>query len=381
MSFIEREASVALDAYARWFPVVALTGPRQSGKTTLARRVFSGKPYVSMEDASNQRRAIDDPAGFLANFPSGAVIDEVQRAPGLFSELQGLVDRRGLKGDFILTGSQQFGLLDSITQSLAGRVGMLQLMPLSRRESPLDSLERTLWKGGYPALHTGIADAGHYAWFNSYVTTYVERDVRSVLAVADLAQFRRFLLMCAARAGQLLNLNGLAADCGVTHTTARRWLTVLEASYIVFLLQPYHRNFGKRLSKSPKLYFRDSGLLCHLLGIDQPAALSTHAMRGAVFENWVVAETIKYRWNRGLRADLYFWRDNHGNEIDLLFEHERRLHGVELKSGVTFVSDWVRALARWQLQIGDEAGISSVVYGGADSFEVSGVKVMSWSAL
>lgn len=307
--------------------------------------------------------------------------NELYRAPKLFSELQGLVDQRGLKGDFVLTGSQQFGLLESITQSLAGRVGMLQLMPLSRRESPLDSLERSLWKGGYPALHSGIADAGHYAWFNSYVTTYVERDVRSILAVADLAQFRRFLLMCAARVGQLLNLYGLAADCGITHTTARRWLTVLEASYIVFLLQPYHRNFGKRLSKSPKLYFRDSGLLCHLLGIDQPAALSTHAMRGPLFENWVVTETIKYRWNRGLRADLYFWRDNHGNEIDLLFEHEGRIHGVELKSGATFVSDWVRVLNRWQAQIGDETGVASVVYGGAESFEVSAAKVMSWAAL
>ena len=306
---IARDAAPLLNQLARGFPVIAITGPRQSGKSTLAREAFARHPYVTLEDPDTRRVALADPRRFLARFPNGAVLDEVQRAPELLSYLQGRVDAAQRMGEFIVTGSQQFGLMDSITQSLAGRVGMLQLLPLSHTElrrsaSAGATLEASMWRGAYPALHAQFRDLPPQTWFASYVATYLERDVRQVLNVSNLALFQRFVLMCAARSGQLLNLNSLAADCGISQPTARQWLTVLQASYVVTLLPPYHRNFGKRLVKTPKLYFLDTGLLCHLLRIPDTLALQTHAMRGAIFETWVVTEVIKHRYNLGLSADL-----------------------------------------------------------------------------
>ncbi len=218
-------------------------------------------------------------------------------------------------------------------------------------------------------------------WFSGYTANYVERDVRQVLGVTNLSLFQRFVLMCAARTGQLLNLSALASDCGISHTTARNWLTVLEASYLVYLLQPHHRNFGKRLVKMPKLYFLDSGLLCHLLRIDSPLTLATHASRGAIFESWVVAQTLMHRWNRGLPADIYFWRDNHGSEVDLLFEQGGLLHAVEIKSGATFSPDWLRGLDRWRQYAGGAAGTPVLVHGGRDSYVANGVHVLAWNGI
>jgi predicted AAA+ superfamily ATPase len=384
---IDRHASLPLHRLAQGFPVVALTGPRQSGKTTLARQAFAGKPYFSLEDLETRQRALLDPRGFFARLDNGAVLDEVQRAPELLSYLQGVVDERARMGDFVVTGSQQFGLLAQISQSLAGRAGLLQLLPLSQAElAAADmaprTLEQAMWLGGYPALfdrRRRLDDPG--LWLGAYTATYIERDVRQLVGVADLALFQRFVLMCAARTGQLLNLSALASDCGIGHTTARRWLTVLEASYVVFLLPPHHRNFGKRLVKMPKLYFLDTGLLCHLLRIDSAQTLATHALRGAIFESWVVSQTLKHRWNRGLPSDIFFWRDNHGTEIDLLFEHGGALHAVEIKSGATFTPDWLLGLDRWRRYAGADAAAPVLVHGGRDSFVVDGVHAMAWSRL
>jgi uncharacterized protein len=312
------------------------------------------------------------------------VLDEVQRAPELLSYLQGVVDDRARMGDFVITGSQQFGLLAQITQSLAGRVGLLQLLPLSQAELALaelapKTLEQAMWRGGYPALfdrRRKIGDPG--LWLAAYTATYIERDVRQLLGVANLTLFQRFVLMCAARTGQLLNLSALASDCGISHTTARSWLTVLEASWLVFRLPPHHRNFGKRLVKTPKLYLLDSGLLCQLLRITRPEDLQVHAARGAVFESWAVAEVLKHRHNHGWPADLYFWRDNHGLEIDLLVEHQGRLLPLEVKSGITYASDWMQPLRRWRAQAGEPTAEPVLLWGGEGSHRREDHWVLSW---
>ena len=379
---VPRAAQATLLRLAQGFPVLALTGPRQSGKTTLARSAFPTLPHVNLEDPDTRELALSDPRRFLARYMDGAIFDEVQRAPALLSYLLGVADSTPQMGRFVLTGSQQFGLLDGISQSLAGRVGMLTLLPLAQSElapsQPHMPLEQRLWRGGYPALHAQHREPEPPHWFAGYVATYVERDVRQLLNVSNLLTFQRFLSMCAARSGQLLNLNSLASDCGISQPTARQWLTVLQASHIVALVPPYHRNFGKRQVKTPKLYFLDSGLLCHLLRIASPADLQVHAARGAVFETWVVAETLKHRHNQGLAPDLYFWRDNHGLEVDLVFEHQGRLHGVECKSGTTYASDWLKPARRWREAVGAEAADPLLVYGGESSQERADHIVMSW---
>ena len=274
----------------------------------------------------------------MQRFPNGAILDEVQRCPELLSWLQGWVDERAVMGDFVLTGSAQFDLIAGITQTLAGRVGQLTLLPLAADELravhklPAE-LNTTLFQGGYPALYD--REVSPPDWFANYIATYLERDVRQLTAVRNVSQFQTFVKMCAARTGQLLNLSSLGADCGITSVTARQWLTVLEASYIVTLLQPHHRNFGKRLVKTPKLYFHDTGLAAWLLGIRDATTLNTHAARGALFENYVISELMKQRLNAGRPSDLYFWRDNLGNEVDVLIESAQGLQALEIKSGST----------------------------------------------
>lgn len=388
---LPRDALTTLLGLARGFPIVALTGPRQSGKTTLARRAFAELPYVNLEDLDTREMALSDPRRFLAHHAEGAIFDEVQRAPGLMSYLLGVADADTRMGRFVLTGSQQFGLMDGITQSLAGRVGMLTLLPLANAELAKaevagavrrESLEQRLWRGGFPALYAAHRQEMQPAqWFAAYVATYIERDVRQVLNVGNLLTFQRFVSMCAARSGQLLNLNSLSSDCGISQPTARQWLTVLQASHLVALLAPHHRNFGKRLVKTPKLYFLDSGLLCYLLRIAGPDDLYTHAMRGAVFETWVVSEALKHRHNLGLPANLHFWRDNHGLEIDLVFEHASRLHAVECKSGTTYSPSWLQAVRRWRALVGEEAADPVLVYGGDAEHRGADYEVMSWRSV
>jgi predicted AAA+ superfamily ATPase len=287
-------------------------------------------------------------------------------------------------GDFILTGSAQFDLISGMTQSLAGRVGRIELLPLSASE--LDgakkltrSLDEMLFCGGYPALYDRALTPED--WFPNYVATYLERDVRQLIAVHDLTQFQRFVKMCAARSGQMLNLAALGADCGISAVTARKWLTVLEASYLVMRLPPYHRNFGKRLVKTPKLYFLDVGLMAWLLGIRDVAVIATHAARGALFETYVISELVKQRFNTGRPADLYFWRDNIGHEVDALYETPLGLQAVEIKSGSTFASDWPASARKWQNFAGDEALRPVIVYGGKGGYEREACRVVGWREL
>jgi predicted AAA+ superfamily ATPase len=378
---IPRAATTTLQSLAKGFPIVAITGPRQSGKTTLARSTFPDKPYVSLEDLDMRSFAQADPRGFLARFVNGAIVDEAQRCPALFSYLQTRVDAAQHMGEFVLTGSQQFGLMSGISQSLAGRVGLVQLLPFSVQELRAGqvtppTLDALLWRGQYPALYDRALMPPQ--WFTNYVTTYVERDVRQIIEVQNLSLFQRFLKMCAARCGQLLNMSSLANDCSVSYKTIGAWLSVLEAGYVVFLLQPHHQNFGKRLVKTPKLYFYDTGLAAYLLGIADADHLAIHAARGALFENLVIGEHLKQRFNKGLASNLYFWRNNTGEEVDLVIEEGDKLEPVEIKSGQTFHADFLGGLCKWTRYAGESALSPRLVYGGEESMVRSGVAVQSW---
>lgn len=382
MKMIPRVAESLVLELLRGFPVVTLTGPRQSGKTTLARHLLADRPYYSLEDLDIRALAEDDPRGFLARCPDGAVLDEVQRAPDLLSYLQTYVDAQSRMGQFLLTGSQQFGLLSGISQSLAGRSAFVELLPLTHTElvkanRASEDLDAQLFTGGYPAIYDRDLEPRH--WFAAYVTTYVERDVRQLLKVQDLGAFQRFLRLCAGRSGQLLNLASLASDCGITHNTAKAWISVLEASYILFLLPPHHANFNKRLVKTPKLYFYDTGLLCWLLGLQESGQLATHPLRGAIFETWVMSELRKEILHQGLPYGFFFWRDSNGNEIDLLLEMQGQLRPIEIKSGQTLNRDFFTGLERWCELAGALAAQPSLIYGGVQAVQRHEVNVYPWT--
>ncbi len=363
------------------FPIVALTGPRQSGKTTLLQKLFPDYRYLSLENPDNRALALSDPNGFLSIYDRHVIFDEVQQVPQLFSYLQTKTDADRVKGQYILSGSQHFPMMERITQSLAGRAALLRLLPFDFSEMKTgnflkNDLSETIFKGFYPAIYDWDIHPTRY--FPSYVETYVERDVRSLIHVRDLTQFRNFLKLCAGRTGQLLNMESLANDCGISSPTAKAWLGILETSFIIFLLPPYYRNFNKRLVKSAKLYFYDTGLACYLLGMKEPAQIETYYQKGALFENLVISEFVKQRHHLGETPQFYFWRDNVGNEMDLLSEEFQSLDVWEMKMGATINSDYFKGFTHLakieQLQLGKK----TVVYGGTSPQQQGEVSVKGW---
>lgn len=359
---IARQAEQELRDLALVFKAIAVMGPRQSGKTTLVRYVFPSKPYVNLENPDTRLFATEDPRGFLNGFPQGAILDEIQRVPQLFSYLQEILDNSKEAGLFILTGSNNFLLHENISQSLAGRVGYLQLLPLSVAEIGdlmTDSNELMLC-GGYPAIYQQKIPA--HKWYTNYIRTYVERDVRLIKNIGDLQVFEKFLRLCAGRVGQLLNMSSLAVETGVDVKTIGAWLSVLEMSFVVFRLQPYHQNYNKRIVKMPKLYFYDVGLALALMGVEAPLQVQLHPFRGAIFENLVILEFLKQRLNAGKNPNQYFWRDNVGNEVDLLLERNDKIVPIDIKSGQTITSDYFKGLLFWNKTANNEGGY--VIYAG-----------------
>jgi len=399
---IVRHLQTVLKHSSEWFPVVSLTGPRQSGKTTLAKMTFPQAHYISLEDPAQRNLALEDARGFLGQFGTDSVIlDEAQRAPELFSYIQGIVDQVDRPGQYILTGSQNFLLLEKISQSLAGRCAIHHLLPFSHGEiwgkEPMNpekisnltqkrdpknleaDLFATLWTGSYPRIHDKHIPPSQ--WLASYVQTYIERDVRSIVNITDLDTFGRFVRLCAGRTSQVLNMQSLGNDCGIDGKTARRWLSILEASFIVTRLRPYHGNFNKRLIKSPKLYFLDSGLLCYLLGIQKPEELLMHSARGAIFESWVIAEFYKSYYHTGKPPSMYYFRDSNQNEIDLILEHGSHVIPIEIKSGQTINKDFFKGIEYWRKLTGNSESQAVLIYGGNNPACFKGISVLPWHAL
>ena len=381
MSMLHRDAQETVERLGRGFPIVWLTGPRQSGKTTLARATRPDLAYVNLERPDERAFAQEDPRGFLATYPDGAILDEVQHVPDLASWLQADVDVRRQMGRWLLTGSQQPAIAQGVSQSLAGRVGRVELLPISGRElaragSLPTSLDTLLFTGGFPALFD--RDVSVHDWLGNYVATYVERDVRMLTAVRDLDTFTRFVRLCAARSGQLLNLASLGNDAGVSVTAVRDWLSILRATYIVDVIQPHSLNVTTRLVKTPKLVLQDVGLMAYLLGITDSAQIATHPLRGAIFETWGITEQIKAWRNAGSARQPYFLRDKRGTEIDLVAPTPDGLEAVEFKAGSTFASDWGRGFRLWRERTHDLEVHSTVVFGGDGDTVRSGVRVLGW---
>jgi uncharacterized protein len=381
---ITRDIAPNLRLLASQYPVLTVTGPRQSGKTTLCRSEFSDHAYVSLEDPDTRRFATEDPRGFLAQFKQGVILDEIQRAPELPSYLQAIVDAPNMEnGRFILTGSHQFELMQQVSQSLAGRTAIARLLPLSLREaarhSPLPELPELLLRGFYPRILAHSLNPSQA--LADYFATYIARDLRDLAVVHDLARFEKFVRLCAGRVGQLLNLTSLGNDAGISHTTARAWIDLLQTSYVLFLLPPWFTNTSKRLIKSPKLYFYDVGLASWLLNLRSPEHVARDPALGHLFENTLVLDALKQRFNAGESGELYFYRDATGNEVDLLIPNGRQFDAIEMKAGATVNSDYFRGLAAFEKAFPAAIVSGSVVYGGTDTQTRSRWPVRSWRAV
>ncbi len=379
---IIRQVIPKLQEMATKFPVLTVTGPRQSGKTTVCKQTFSDYRYVSLENPDDRLFAEEDPRGFLEEYNSKVIIDEAQNVPQLFSYIQGIVDESQQMGQFILTGSQNFLLLEKISQSLAGRVYIFHLLPLNYSEIdqyyPQD-LENSIFKGGYPAIYDRKLSAEDF--FPSYIQTYIERDVRSIIQVKDLNLFSNFLKLCAGRTGQLFNASALGNELGIDYKTVQNWLSVLQTSFIIFLLQPWHENFNKRIVKTPKLYFYDSGLAAYLLGIKDSDEVNFHFAKGALFENYVITEYIKNLRNFGNNKMPYFWRDSNGNEIDMLSNFGKNMKIVEMKSGKTINMSFFKGLDYFEkIQQGYELE-RFLVYGGNQNRKQKNTQILAWNKI
>ena len=376
-----RTITPALLSLATEFPVVTITGPRQSGKTTLCRTTFPDKPYINLEQPETRRFALEDPRGFLSTIPDGAILDEIQRAPDLLSYIQVIVDDKQTAGQFIVTGSQQFEVMNTINQSLAGRSALLKLLPLSieelaKSDVPLSS-NKLILNGFYPRIHNQKLNPTRV--LGDYFETYVERDIRQLVTIKNLGTFEKFVRLCAGRVGQILNLHSLGNDAGISHSTAREWMTLLEASYIVFQLRPWYSNTSKRLVKSPKLYFYDVGLVSYLIGLETELHVARDPLRGNLFENMAIVEALKYRYNRGKKDNLSFYRDSNGNEVDLLLGIGPDLFPVEIKSGETIVPDFFKGLASFIKTAPPLPQGAGLVYGGPEQQNRSQTRV--WPVL
>jgi len=365
---------------AKSYPVVTLLGPRQSGKTTLVKLTFPSKPYVNLEAIDIREIAKLDPRGFLNRYPNGAILDEIQRAPELLSYIQVIVDENPSKGLYILTGSHQVELQQAVSQSLAGRTALLQLLPMSLEElnnANIEiSLDEALLKGGYPRIFKDNLDPTKA--YRSYFQTYVERDLRQLINIKNISQFQRFVHICAGRIGQILNLEGIGGDVGVSSHTIKEWMSILESSFIIFRLLPYYENFGKRLIKSPKLYFTDVGLASYLLGIENTTQMARDPLRGSLVENLVILELIKYRLNQGKDSQLYYFRDAHGHEIDVIFQTGSKLVPIEIKAAATFNKSFLKNLNFFEKLVGERCTDSALIYAGEQQQLIGKCKLLPY---
>lgn len=381
---IKRDIVKKLNELSRKFPIVTLTGPRQSGKSTLLKNSFSSYKYVSLEDPDIREFANNDPRGFISTYPDKTIIDEAQRVPQLFSYLQTHTDEANKEGMYILAGSHNFLLMQNINQSLAGRTAILKLLPFSHTEMKHggilpETISKEIFTGAYPRIYDKKINPNDF--YSYYIQTYVEKDVRLIRNIEDLSKFVRFIKLCAGRIGQLLNVSSLANDCGISVTVANSWLSVLEASYICYLLRPDYTNYAKRLVKSPKLYFYDTGLACSLLGINSAEQESTHYLHGSLFENLVINEFQKKAYNAGTEPELSFWRDTTGNEVDLLQTIGNKQYAYEIKSGATFTSDYFKGISKWAKLSQAPPDQCIAIYNGDKSLKTAKGEVKCWNKM
>jgi len=379
-----RTIKKAMDIYLGKYPILVLTGPRQSGKTTFLKNEFANYTYINLENLDNRTYALNDPNGFLAEHGNFVIFDEAQRAPELFSYLQTKVDNDKIMGQYILSGSQNFHLMRNISQSLAGRVALFKLLPFDNLEMEHaewlnDDYAVNLQRGFYPAIYD--RDIPSKVFYSNYVQTYVERDLIELIQVKNLKQFRNFITLCAARVGQLLNLNSLANECGISQPTAKAWISVLETSYILYQLQPFHSNINKRMTKNSKLYFYDTGLVCFLLKINDASSLKTSAYKGSLFENYVINEYIKQQYHQNLLLDFWFWRDAVGHEVDFIWQNTEKLNLVEIKASETIIPDMFKGLSYMKKFMPDLIESKTIVHTGLFNQNRTAGEVLSWKKI